>query len=197
MVHTVGSPEMAELIEKQGLIGPADYSNLTENLVVGWAPPNQREIIDMVFLTDTKPTDQAGVNRDNALHGFPLRDAVQPLTINLVPPAVRNLHPGVVNFVRVPPENLQAVLNWNRAAKNKAMPKMIQVTEKVVSGTITEEAGIREISELLANNASIRLVNGAGQNEILKGLAKNAIDVQKRWGKINTFLWKYSREKTA
>jgi len=163
------SIEMAKIIQFEGLYAPKDYSTLTLKFDIDWTPHGKDEIIDLIFYTETKPTDEdEGVIRDSASFGFPLRDPVGPfINVGEVPSRIKDIFPNTELFVRVPPENLKVIAVWESEARSLTASKINKTVLDVANGKIGKDEGIREIIRVLSSGP-FTFINGAEKDGVFR-----------------------------
>jgi len=191
VIHTINSrvsknvgmsaENMAEMIQSIGLFVPVNYSMLTLKFDRDWVTDDAGKIVDLVFLTETKPTSEdEGVIRDSASYGFPLRDPVgEVLEAEKVPQLIKNIFPDRERFFRVPPEHLKAIAVWDREERFEISKQVCRVALAVANGTTIQGVGTEEIMWLLSN-APFLFVNGAGRSSLLSGIATGCIEAEVR-----------------
>ncbi|OGG04777.1 hypothetical protein A2Z33_05695 [Candidatus Gottesmanbacteria bacterium RBG_16_52_11] len=185
--------QMAEDIQSDGLYVPDKYAMLTYYFSADWIRDQDGQVVDLVFFTDTKPTEEnIGVMRDSATAGYPLRDPVgRIMPVADVPERVSEIFPDAQAFLRVPPDDLVAVAVWDTPSRMRTAEMVQNIVYATASGNISVDEGIRGIAGLL-KNGPFCFVNGKAPDTVLAEIAGNCINVGLRRRKYQELFSAYA-----
>lgn len=162
-----------------GVIAPADYSVITLKYDEDWIESGngKNPVMDFIFHTESKPTDEPDAAMDSLYCGFPLRDPVQPFPLDAVPPSVRAMYPNSERFVVVPQSDLSAVILWQSEESRTVFNERVhEVTKKVINGQTNRFDGLADMSRIFLD-APMLLVNGDDRQTIVHHIAENTLRV--------------------
>ena len=172
--------EMMADIKTNGLFAPENYSIVTLKMGCDWISHEGNEAIDLVFHTETKPTEEGeDVIRNSAASGFPLRDLVSFVELDAVPLNVRRIFPLTERFVRIPPGDLVAIFRWDMEIRKDIVGKIRKIALNVVTDVIRDDEGVKQTIELF-REVQTQFINGAKSEEVIGGIALNSFNVQRR-----------------
>jgi hypothetical protein len=166
---------LTQSIINNGLFAPKDYSVITLKFESTWTMAG--EVVDFIFYSFSKPTDETGADRDSATQGFTLRDPVLNADFSIVPEFVRRLFPEEKNFVYVPPADLCGVMTWHDSGLRFDLEKKIKrIVNEVHQGGQTMSEGVDDINRELYD-CPIKIVSGIEVSDLARRILTNSIRV--------------------